>query len=155
MGRDERNNMEARRFAQEIGARSRQIDARDRFNRRLQVGATILLTPTHPMTYTVEKIDPVLDPRAPAGTIQLTLTALVSTIVAAGVPWPDGVIVAVPATPAVPAAGAEAAAPSSEAPVQDTERETQSGVVRFPEPAAAQRADEPPAAPAIVLTDGD
>jgi hypothetical protein len=148
MGRDERNNIEARRFAQEINARARQTDARDRFNRPLVVGATVLLTPTHPLTYTVEKIDPVLDPRAPAGTIQVTITTVLTTLIAAGVPWPDATIVALPA--ARPQAEQPPAAETAPDPAQTVERETQGGVVRFPEQPAV-----PAEPPAIVLTDGD
>ena len=83
MGREEdRKRFERSRMHQNIG---RALDGTalapmDRFGVRLKLGDLVLYTPTYPTLFQVSEVVPVLDPSAPAGTVQLVLSGVMPLV---------------------------------------------------------------------------
>lgn len=83
MGREEdRNRFARQQMHQSVnrGLHGTQTPPMDRFGVRLKLGDLVLYTPTYPTLFQVSEIVPVLDPTAPAGTVQLVLSGVMPLV---------------------------------------------------------------------------
>lgn len=76
-----------RRFIQALSAG--QVGAYDRLQQPIQVGVKVLWSPPYDLIYDVTSVAPVLDPGAPAGLMNVTLTVTATVQMAANQPNPQ------------------------------------------------------------------
>src|SRR3954470_22958882 len=92
MGTEARRNKD-RQLQARIDAAGQGLDIRDRLGRPLLPGCVLAVSYPLPQLFVVEAVEPVLDPRAPAGLARVTLTCQVAEGIMARVPWQPGIIV--------------------------------------------------------------
>lgn len=75
------------------------MTARDRFNNVLVEGALVLYHPAQDVIYQIQKVTPILDPRAQGQMVTVTMAATIPLHVAANQPTMELTMVGLPATP--------------------------------------------------------
>jgi hypothetical protein len=97
MGREEVLKQQQIRQAQASfaqGVSNGQITIVDRFGHKLRQGDVVLLSTPMPPMYQIADIQPVLDPRLPAGVVRVVLVAQDDQLLRPGVPIPSLVFLA-------------------------------------------------------------
>lgn len=124
-----------------------QVGAKDRFGNTIEGGQRLLYKTPHDLIFDVVTVNPVLDPRVPPGSMDITLSVTFPLRVAVNTANPNAIVV----TQAQPKTDNAAIQPAGEAPAEEP---TPAGDDAFvPETDPGLPVD--PRGPRLVLTDPD